>query len=104
MHELLSTQLPFFDDDELQYKNNIVKKKLSFDDDNFWGDVDDSAKDLVSQLLDKNPATRPNAEEALRHPWLADVDRKSVSKQQYLSLETIEENQLPLSVSSEKLD
>ena len=40
------------------------------DDDRYWVNVESQAKDLISKLLDKNPHTRPNILEVLRHPWL----------------------------------
>ena len=35
-----------------------------------WGDISPLAKDLVERMLDRNPATRITAEQALQHPWL----------------------------------
>jgi serine/threonine protein kinase len=35
-----------------------------------WADVSDEAKDLVSKLLNYNPAERISAMDALQHPWL----------------------------------
>lgn len=36
----------------------------------WWDLVSESAKDLVTQLLHADPALRPTAEEALKHPWV----------------------------------
>lgn len=36
----------------------------------YWEDISDEAKDLVAKLLEKDPAKRPTAAEALSHPWL----------------------------------
>ncbi|XP_034234532.1 calcium/calmodulin-dependent protein kinase type IV-like isoform X2 [Thrips palmi] len=36
----------------------------------WWDEVSDSAKDLVTQLLQVDPASRPTAEECLQHPWV----------------------------------
>lgn len=36
----------------------------------WWDEVSDSARDLVTQLLQTDPAARPTAEEALQHPWV----------------------------------
>ena len=35
-----------------------------------WAEVSPEAKDFVEALLQKDPARRPTAKEALRHPWL----------------------------------
>ncbi|GLC52606.1 hypothetical protein PLESTB_000648500 [Pleodorina starrii] len=36
-----------------------------------WRGISREARDLVSQLLDRNPATRLTADAALEHPWFA---------------------------------
>ncbi|KXZ45446.1 hypothetical protein GPECTOR_54g187 [Gonium pectorale] len=36
-----------------------------------WRGVTRQARDLLGQLLDRNPATRISAEQALQHPWFA---------------------------------
>jgi calcium-dependent protein kinase len=35
-----------------------------------WAGISDEAKDFVAKLLNKDPALRPSAREALKHPWL----------------------------------
>ena len=75
LHELLTTTLPFYHDDENIYKNNIVNEKLIIEDDNdIWEDVSSEAKDLIKKLLDKSPVTRSNADEALCHPWFNEIN------------------------------
>ena len=37
---------------------------------------DDSAKDLISWMLEKNPKNRPSAKEALKHPYLQPAKQK----------------------------
>eukprot|EP00050_Salpingoeca_kvevrii_P009109 m.307196 g.307196 ORF g.307196 m.307196 type:complete len:366 (+) comp19807_c0_seq1:2-1099(+) len=37
-----------------------------------WDDISDSAKDLVSRMLDVNPNTRITVAQALAHPWIHD--------------------------------
>lgn len=36
----------------------------------WWSGISPEAKDFVRRLLDKDPAKRPSAKEALQHPWL----------------------------------
>jgi calcium-dependent protein kinase len=36
-----------------------------------WSHISAEAQDLVSRMLDRNPATRITAEQALRHPWVS---------------------------------
>lgn len=38
-----------------------------------WCNISPQAKDLVALMLDRNPATRITADQALTHPWLAAV-------------------------------
>jgi serine/threonine protein kinase len=35
-----------------------------------WADISPTAQELVSRMLDRNPATRITAAEALQHPWM----------------------------------
>jgi serine/threonine protein kinase len=35
-----------------------------------WADISPQAQELVSRMLDRNPATRITAAEALQHPWM----------------------------------
>lgn len=53
-----------------------VLKRVAAGDYNFhdpaWHLVSDDAKDLVRALLTFDPAARPSAEQALRHPWFVD--------------------------------
>jgi calcium-dependent protein kinase len=39
-----------------------------------WNTVSDSAKDLISHLLVKNPADRYTVEQALHHPWILQTE------------------------------
>jgi serine/threonine protein kinase len=36
-----------------------------------WSSVAEDAKDLVAQLMERNPAQRLTPQQALQHPWLA---------------------------------
>ena len=35
-----------------------------------WEGISEEARDFVAQLLHKDPARRPSAQQALKHPWL----------------------------------
>lgn len=37
--------------------------------DSYWGEISDSARDLVQKMLQKEPGDRISVEEALAHPW-----------------------------------
>jgi serine/threonine protein kinase len=37
-----------------------------------WKNVSKEAKDLIKKLLTYDPAERISAEQALKHPWIAD--------------------------------
>lgn len=98
LHELLSSQLPFYAEDNKKYMENIVRQKLTLDDER-WSAVSDDAKDLVRCLLCKNPEKRLDATETLRHRWLSgletvDMNSKSHVKRIELSLsaETVVED------------
>ena len=52
----------------------ILDGGFSFDN-SAWNTVSDSAKDLVSELLNQDPQTRITAAEALAHPWFTERPR-----------------------------
>ena len=35
-----------------------------------WGGISQSVKDLITQLLDKDPSKRPTADQLLQHSWV----------------------------------
>lgn len=76
LHELLSTELPFYSDNEGHYKKNIVKKRLNLGKEIHWKNVSTLAKDLVEKLLDKDPEQRISASDALKHPWFDQIEPK----------------------------
>lgn len=41
-----------------------------------WTGVSGEAKDLVHQLLQRDPEARPSAQECLHHPWLSAPHKK----------------------------
>ena len=66
---LISGYLPFEAGTRLQYKRNALRGKLEFHKE-FWDGVSMEARDLITKLLSVDPALRPNAGQALRHPWV----------------------------------
>ena len=59
---------PFEGDDSTEIFRNVLKQQLKFDDEH-WRDISGDAKDLIRQMLDKNPKTRITAEQCLQHNW-----------------------------------
>lgn len=57
------------DDDQKRLFEKIKRGQFCFDED-AWGDISDEAKDLISCLLELDPAKRLTARAALRHPWV----------------------------------
>ena len=47
LHELLTSQLPFFAEDDLQYRQNIVNQELNMEDPLVWHNVSTEAADLI---------------------------------------------------------
>ncbi|CAK66762.1 unnamed protein product (macronuclear) [Paramecium tetraurelia] len=79
LYSMLSGQLPFNAD----YLNDLIESiklaKYEFPEEIFQ-EVSSEAKDLIQQLLQKDPGLRPHPDEALNHPWFAEsiVIRKSL--------------------------
>jgi len=73
--QLLTGMLPF-DDHKNPFNPSISAIWRSVLNDNvdfrkqWWQGVSDEAKDFVKFLLNRDPAKRPTAKEALKHPWL----------------------------------
>lgn len=57
---------PFVAETEFELFNIVPREDLKFPHD----DVDDTLKDLLHRLLDKNPDTRITLDEVKRHPWV----------------------------------
>ena len=62
--------LPFDDDSSTVPSDDLVRAKFVLHFPRWAKNLSDSAKDLLSHLLDVNPATRYTAEQALDHPWV----------------------------------
>ena len=86
---LLSGRLPFSGEEgeevaELYmskhvYNNKDVFRAVLYAELDFtsppWDVISPHAQDLVKSLLQRDPALRPTAEQALHHPWLASLER-----------------------------
>jgi len=46
----------------------------------YWDGISEDAKDLVTNLLQTDPAKRFNAKKVLEHKWLASADEKNIGK------------------------
>ncbi|MQL86846.1 hypothetical protein Taro_019381, partial [Colocasia esculenta] len=66
---LLSGVPPFWDETEQGIFEQVLKGELDFLSDP-WPSISDSAKDLVSRMLVRDPKKRLTAHEVLCHPWV----------------------------------
>nr|XP_055040481.1 caM kinase-like vesicle-associated protein isoform X1 [Misgurnus anguillicaudatus] len=78
MYILLSGNPPFYDEmDEDDYENhdkNLFRKILAGDyefDSPYWDDISESAKNLVSRLMEVDQDQRLTAQEAISHEWIS---------------------------------
>ncbi|CAB1451886.1 unnamed protein product [Pleuronectes platessa] len=62
--------LPFYDENDSKLFEQILKADYEFDAP-YWDDISDSAKDFISNLMEKDPAKRFTCDQSLRHPWIA---------------------------------
>ncbi|XP_016114136.1 caM kinase-like vesicle-associated protein [Sinocyclocheilus grahami] len=76
--ELLSGNPPFYDEtDDDDYENhdkNLFRKILAGDyefDSPYWDEISDSAKNLVSRLMEVDQDQRLTAQEAINHEWIS---------------------------------
>uniref|UniRef100_A0A8C5EV94 Protein kinase domain-containing protein n=1 Tax=Gouania willdenowi TaxID=441366 RepID=A0A8C5EV94_GOUWI len=67
---LLCGYPPFYDENDSKLFEQILRADYEFDAP-YWDDISDSAKDFISNLMEKDPAKRITCEQALRHPWIA---------------------------------
>jgi serine/threonine protein kinase len=82
-YQLLTGRLPFIGDNGVLVSKLYMTKQIFSNKDVFrailyadldftskpWDEISTEAKDLVQQLLTRNPSRRPTAAEALIHPW-----------------------------------
>ncbi|CAD8098248.1 unnamed protein product [Paramecium sonneborni] len=68
LYSMLSGQLPFIS----EYLNDLIEQikeaQIQFPD-NLFNQISKEAKDLVSQLLQKDSTQRPQPDDALKHAW-----------------------------------
>ncbi|CAM9234655.1 unnamed protein product [Ectocarpus fasciculatus] len=78
IYVLLAGKPPFYDRDQKKMFRAIKSGNYNFDDE-FWQEVSDDAKDLITKLLTVDPTRRMTASEACKHPWLNidDTNRSS---------------------------
>jgi calcium/calmodulin-dependent protein kinase I len=69
LYILLSGYPPFYADTSPELFRKIMDVKYDFDD-SVWDNISDSAKDLIRQLLVKDPSKRLRPGQCLDHPWL----------------------------------
>jgi serine/threonine protein kinase len=50
----------------------IIAGDYAFEPEEYWSNVSDTARSFVTQCLTIDPASRPTAEEALKHKWVRD--------------------------------
>uniref|UniRef100_A0A4W4FJS5 Protein kinase domain-containing protein n=1 Tax=Electrophorus electricus TaxID=8005 RepID=A0A4W4FJS5_ELEEL len=67
---LLCGYPPFYDENDSKLFEQILKAEYEFDSP-YWDDISDSAKDFISNLMQKDAEKRFTCSEALRHPWIA---------------------------------
>jgi len=69
LYILLSGYPPFYADSAPALFKKIMDVKYDFDD-SVWDDISDTAKDLIRNLLVKDPAKRFTAQQCLSHAWI----------------------------------
>jgi len=69
LYIILSGHPPFDGETDKAILEKVAKGKYNFDFEE-WNYVSKEAKNLVTRMLDENPATRMTALEALNHPWI----------------------------------
>eukprot|EP00884_Botryococcus_braunii_P002869 jgi/Botrbrau1/12583/Bobra.0169s0113.2 len=72
LYVLLSGMPPFWGNTDQEIFASIRSTRLDLNT-TPWPHISKAAKDLVSRMLARDPASRITTEEALRHPWLSDT-------------------------------
>jgi len=71
LYILLSGVPPFWAETEEGTKSAILQGKIDFESDP-WPTISDGAKDLIRNMLTRDPKKRFSAHEVLCHPWMVD--------------------------------
>ena len=87
LYILLCGQPPFRGTDD-EVITSVKKGKFAFEPQTFWKSISNSAKDLVQKLIVKGEDERLTAEQALRHPWIA--DNVNTARDENLALRAIQ--------------
>ncbi|XP_071751520.2 serine/threonine-protein kinase H1-like [Centroberyx gerrardi] len=82
---VLSGSMPFEDDSRTRLYRAILRGKYSFHGDP-WPSVSNLAKDFIQRLLASDPAARPTAEQAIRHPWVVTMAASSSMRNLHRSI------------------
>lgn len=74
LYIVLGGYAPFESEDEHDLLDLICNGEYEFDEE-YWGDVEDSPKELIAQLLQVNPRKRLSARQSLNSSWLRRRDK-----------------------------
>lgn len=66
LYMMLSGEQPFFSDNVAKLVQKITNSEIKFTKEIF-SIISDEAKDLMKQMLEKDPSNRPSAQECLDH-------------------------------------
>lgn len=73
---MLSGSLPFDHESQKETIRMTLEDKLMFDLP-CWDSISDTAKDLITKLLQKDPKTRISLDDALNHKWFSVMNRNA---------------------------
>lgn len=86
MYWLLCGYLPFQHEDPYEMMEQIKRTDYKFPEPE-RKTISESAKDLISGLLDGSPYTRTTADDALAHAWIAEIHKSDVNQKTTLKAE-----------------
>ncbi len=79
LHLLLTSHFPFWSDDAVELMRS-VGEGVYRPNATHLQHVSAQAKDLIQKLLSRRPHARPTCEDALKHPWFADVEARTFNE------------------------